>query len=63
MRHSFATSAIKNGMHPTQLATLMGRGQSGIYGYVNSILSDEEMAKAKKDMYYKEYPPIDEISI
>ena len=51
MRHSFATAGIKNGMQPSQLATLMGRSQSGIFGYVKSLMSDEDMAGAKNNMY------------
>jgi integrase len=51
MRHSFATSAIKNGVSPTRLATMMGRSQTGIFGYVDSLMSDEEMANAKNNLY------------
>jgi len=51
MRHSFATSAIKNGVSPTSLATMMGRSQTGIFGYVDSLMSDNEMATAKTNLY------------
>ena len=51
MRHSFATSAIKNGVSPTRLATMMGRSQTGIFGYVDSLMSDNEMATAKTNLY------------
>jgi integrase len=51
MRHSFATSAIKNGVLPSTLATMMGRSQTGIFGYVNSLMSDDEMAAAKTNLY------------
>lgn len=51
MRHSFATSAIKNGVSPTRLATMMGRSQSGIFVYVDSLMSDDEMANAKNNLY------------
>jgi len=51
MRHSFATSAIKNNVFPTRLATMMGRSQTGIFGYVDSWMSDDEMANAKTNLY------------
>ena len=51
MRHSFATSAIKNGVLPTNLATMMGRGKNGIFGYIDSLMSDDEMANAKTNLY------------
>jgi hypothetical protein len=52
MRHTFATSASKNGVHPSKLATMMGRSPAGIFGYVDSLMSDDEMAEAKTGMFY-----------
>ena len=51
MRHTFATSMIQKGINPTDLATMMGRSPSGIFGYVKELTKVEDISNLKKKLY------------